>query len=358
MAPTRTRGQPHAQLLSVSQPGHWGPAPPEHPRRVGLQARLGWGHSSGAPVSGWLSHGTEPAHHTAAPLQPAEWLQSSRAWLTLLWASCSPGAREHCPGATEHSPGAMDGISGTRPIPGGWLCPCLSSTWRLQGRCGLPGSHLCCRSLEILFKCHHSLPMSCGVAAPGPAPRGEMVDVRPLNAACRGTSPIGTLLAEGTAQGCTPHQEPEGMMMGMGTGEQGPIPEMAPGCKVSLCGSITSLALVPSPCTDPEHHLLQPHCCVHPPKPQSHPWVSSCTNLQAPQMPPPAQGQPGLTLEHPRAASTNPQSTTRAQTPQTRQEHSSCTLDGNAGPTGTMRTLTPHLQAPSPFTAGTPTPHA
>lgn len=54
-----------------------------------------------------------------------------------------------------------------------------------------------CSSATVPCPCPH------GVAAPKIHSQewGEMVDVGPFSAACRGTSPIGTLLAEGAARG-------------------------------------------------------------------------------------------------------------------------------------------------------------
>lgn len=147
--------------------------PAEPSQGSGAAVMAGPGAAALAPRV-WLA---EPSHSTCAPCYcrtAANGVATEpHGLLKLLWASCSPGATEHSPGATDHSPGAMDGIrgTGTRPIPGGWFCPCLSSTRRLQGHCGLSGGHcglsgsrLCCHSLEILFKCHCSLPMSpwCG----------------------------------------------------------------------------------------------------------------------------------------------------------------------------------------------------
>lgn len=96
-----------------------------------------------------------------------------------------------------------------------------------------------CSSATIPCPCPH------GVAAPRIHSQGwgEMVDVGPFNTACRGTIPIGQRAEpRDIPRGCTPHQEPKGMMMGMGmetdshrVGEQEPIPEMAPGWKDGLC---------------------------------------------------------------------------------------------------------------------------
>lgn len=77
------------------------------------------------------------------------------------------------------------------------------------------------------------------------------------------------------------------MAMGTGTGEQGPIPEMAPGWKDGVHGAASA------PwhwCPDPAQHQLCHPTAVPVPKPQGQPWFSSCTNLKHLPQPKGSQG--------------------------------------------------------------------